>query len=94
MASAAYVTPDVTPERFLGFYGEAKSAETRVVNGAPGRIRNRDPLVRSQVLYPTELRAHPYFQISDFQRCIWRRESLPPACPVKSHKVYFTTPFQ
>ena len=25
--------------------------------GAPGRIRTRDPLVRSQVLYPTELRA-------------------------------------
>ena len=27
-------------------------------NGAPGRIRTHDPLVRSQVLYPTELRAH------------------------------------
>ena len=26
--------------------------------GAPGRIRTRDPLVRSQVLYPTELLAH------------------------------------
>ena len=26
-------------------------------NGAPGRIRTSDPLVRSQVLYPTELRA-------------------------------------
>ncbi len=25
--------------------------------GAPGRIRTADPLVRSQVLYPTELRA-------------------------------------
>lgn len=25
--------------------------------GAPGRIRTHDPLVRSQVLYPTELRA-------------------------------------
>ena len=25
--------------------------------GAPGRIRTSDPLVRSQVLYPTELRA-------------------------------------
>lgn len=25
--------------------------------GAPGRIRTRDPLVRSQVLYPTELPA-------------------------------------
>ena len=27
------------------------------VGGAPGRIRTHDPLVRSQVLYPTELRA-------------------------------------
>ena len=26
--------------------------------GAPGRIRTSDPLVRSQVLYPAELRAH------------------------------------
>jgi hypothetical protein len=26
--------------------------------GAPGEIRTPDPLVRSQVLYPTELRAH------------------------------------
>ena len=26
-------------------------------DGAPGRIRTHDPLVRSQVLYPTELRA-------------------------------------
>src|SRR5215470_10384395 len=29
----------------------------RFENGAPGRIRTHDPLVRSQVLYPTELRA-------------------------------------
>lgn len=28
------------------------------LSGAPGRIRTRDPLVRSQVLYPTELPAH------------------------------------
>ena len=28
------------------------------LSGAPGRIRTRDPLVRSQVLYPTELLAH------------------------------------
>ena len=26
-------------------------------NGAPGEIRTPDPLVRSQVLYPTELQA-------------------------------------
>jgi hypothetical protein len=28
-----------------------------LIIGAPGRIRTHDPLVRSQVLYPTELRA-------------------------------------
>ena len=27
-------------------------------SGAPGRIRTSDPLVRSQMLYPAELRAH------------------------------------
>ena len=26
--------------------------------GTPGRIRTYDPLVRSQVLYPAELRVH------------------------------------
>ncbi len=36
--------------------------------GAPGEIRTPDPLVRSQVLYPAELRAH----IFDFRD--WRRE--------------------
>ena len=27
-------------------------------NGAPGEIRTPGPLIRSQVLYPAELRAH------------------------------------
>ena len=31
--------------------------EPRLGNGAPGEIRTPDPLVRSQVLYPTELQA-------------------------------------
>ena len=31
--------------------------------GAPGRIRTSDPLVRSQVLYPTELRARIYHNL-------------------------------
>ena len=30
---------------------------TPCLNGTPGAIRTPDPLVRSQVLYPTELRA-------------------------------------
>ena len=31
------------------------------INGAPGWIRTTDPLVRSQILYPAELRAHLEF---------------------------------
>ena len=31
---------------------------TAIINGALGEIRTPDPLVRSQVLYPAELRAH------------------------------------
>ncbi len=43
------------------------------VSGAPGRIRTHDPLVRSQVLYPTELRAHlPNIQLSPRR---WREDS-------------------
>jgi hypothetical protein len=38
----------------FGLEGNFVTAE----NGAPGRIRTSDPLVRSQMLYPTELRAH------------------------------------
>src|SRR5712671_2103980 len=35
--------------------------ERRGVNGAPGRSRTSDLLVRSQLLYPAELRAHIAF---------------------------------
>jgi hypothetical protein len=28
------------------------------INGTPGMIRTCDPLIRSQVLYPAELRVH------------------------------------
>tara|TARA_B100000900_G_scaffold124178_1_gene104807 strand:+ start:37 stop:213 length:177 start_codon:yes stop_codon:yes gene_type:complete len=31
--------------------------EKEIISGAPGEIRTPDPLVRSQVLYPAELRA-------------------------------------
>jgi hypothetical protein len=30
------------------------------LSGAPGVIRTRDPLLRRQTLYPTELRAQPH----------------------------------
>ncbi len=32
-------------------------ANSLIFNGAPGRIRTPDPLIRSQLLYPTELQA-------------------------------------
>ena len=35
----------------------SESLKTLIVCGAPGAIRTRDPLIRSQVLYPAELRA-------------------------------------
>ena len=39
--------------------------------GAPGEIRTPDQLVRSQLLYPAELRAHDLYY-----KCISTRESL------------------
>ncbi len=36
-------------------------------NGAPGRSRTSDHLVRSQVLYPAELRAH-CIEVADYVR--------------------------
>jgi hypothetical protein len=35
------------------------------MDGAPGEIRTPDPLVRSQVLYPAELRAHNSMPLYD-----------------------------
>ncbi len=34
------------------------------MNGAAGRIRTHDPLVRSQVLYPTELQPREFASIA------------------------------
>ena len=39
-----------------------RAARVLVKYGAPGEIRTPDPLVRSQILYPTELRAQ-YFSL-------------------------------
>ena len=36
-----------------------------IKTGAPGEIRTPDPLVRSQILYPTELRAHIYMFMAE-----------------------------
>ena len=43
--------------------------------GAPGEIRTPDRLVRSQVLYPTELRAREAFYYLDFQPALSTKSS-------------------
>ena len=43
--------------------GLRRRSSKPLIYGAPGEIRTPDPLVRSQVLYPTELRAHICLQI-------------------------------
>ena len=55
--------------------------------GAPGRIRTHDPLVRSQVLYPTELRAHrKQRRLYTIFRDSWRsRRAKHGNCPHKRH---------
>ncbi len=60
----AYLAPAPLPDGFshIDPMRDKKSPwinllATKFRNGAPGRIRTHDPLVRSQVLYPTELRA-------------------------------------
>jgi hypothetical protein len=48
-------------------------------SGAPGRIRTSDLLVRSQALYPAELRAHiALLQLSKNNR--WERCDQPLGC--------------
>ncbi len=47
-----------------------KTHENRRFYGAPGRIRTSDLLVRSQALYPAELRAHiALLQLNKNTRC-------------------------
>jgi hypothetical protein len=41
-----------------GFAVARRTERPRRLSGAPGEIRTPDPLVRSQMLYPAELRAH------------------------------------
>ena len=43
-----------------------------MVSGAPGAIRTPDPLVRSQILYPTELRVRVSLR---FVKCCESREA-------------------
>ena len=57
-ADVAKVTPTgavITQAQFHDVYINCTGE-----SGAPGETRTPDPLVRSQMLYPTELRAHAY----------------------------------
>ncbi len=54
--SPLYKVTPALPQKEKGVSCYANS----LLNGAPGAIRTPDPLVRSQVLYPTELRAPKY----------------------------------
>ncbi len=40
-------------------------------NGAPGKIRTPDPLIRSQVLYPAELPAHILSNIDELSEYLY-----------------------
>jgi hypothetical protein len=58
-----YHAPREKAKRGNAFSGKSKTADALGISGfqwggAVGRIRTRDPLVRSQVLYPTELLPH------------------------------------
>ena len=62
-AVAGHVTHHVTK------YLSVDNSDGQVIekNGTPGVIRTPDPLLRRQVLYPTELRAHDWFLTLTFQ---------------------------
>jgi site-specific DNA recombinase len=47
-----------TPKTALVFKALGGGLGNEVKSGAPERIRTSDPLIRSQVLYPAELRVH------------------------------------
>jgi hypothetical protein len=51
------------------------------LDGAPGVTRTRDLLIRSQTLYPTELRAHPVRYSKLQQRTPLRNIQFPPVLP-------------
>ncbi len=45
-------------------------------NGALGRIRTPDPLIRSQVLYPTELPVRVQSDLSDCEAAFKRKKAM------------------
>jgi hypothetical protein len=64
---------------FMTDYGFFKMGSYRRMerfSGAPGKTRTCDPLIRSQILYPAELRAHP-FSLNKLQRStVFRNPNL------------------
>ena len=53
---------------------------TEGMSGAPGQIRTAGQLVRSQLLYPTELRAHCFIIASPLPACYHRSNVLAEFC--------------
>jgi hypothetical protein len=53
-------------------------ARSDYVSGAPGGIRTPDPLLRRQMLYPTELRAHPWLLCDSTALAHLNRVPTPP----------------
>src|ERR1019366_7778007 len=52
--------------------------DSREISGAPGEIRTPDPLLRRQMLYPAELRAHPWLLFDSTALAILIRVPTPP----------------
>ena len=52
---------------------------THHLNGTPERIRTADPLLRRQLLYPTELQAHTLEQVMGIEPTCpaWKASVLP-----------------
>ena len=48
-----------------------------ILNGDPGRIRTCDPLIRSQILYPAELRSHIVLLTNENYFIIYNKQSQP-----------------
>ncbi len=62
----SYLCPKILDKlKYIGHF-ENLMALKAFRDGAPGEIRTPDPLVRSQVLYPAELRAHRYLKLYIF----------------------------
>jgi hypothetical protein len=61
--------------------GDWKLLRKKKLRGAPGTTRTCDLLIRSQTLYPTELRAHPFWLNKLLHRIEFRNRHFQPFRP-------------